>query len=161
MSRALRPGAASQSFSGCARTLALTLLPAVFAACNRYEYRELCAPPPPHPASAIAWEQTDLPPGTIEGRIIAVQTRAPIPGEISLEPGGRTWMDHDGLFRVDSLPPGQYTLRVRYIGYMRAVQSITLDGTKGVAVVAVLGRDLMMLDGCGLTKVRKPWWRFE
>lgn len=134
---------------------------AAFAACNRYEYRELCPPPAPTPAGSIAWEQADLPAGTISGRIVGIQTGAQVAGSVSLEPTGRHWMANDGVFRVDSLSPGQYTLRVRFIGYMGASQQITLDDRTGVSVLAVLARHNIMLDGCGAEKVRKPWWRFE
>lgn len=134
---------------------------AAFAGCNRYEYRETCGPTPPTPASAIAWEQADLPPGTIDGRIIDVQTGTQLPSNVTLQPGGRSWMAVDGLFRVDSLAEGEYTLRVRRIGYSQASQSITLDAHKGVSVLVVMAADRMILDGCGLTKVRKPWWKFD
>lgn len=137
------------------------VLLATLTGCSRYEYRELCEPWPRTGVSGIGWVQADLPAGTIEGRVIDVQSQ-PLPAsQIALEPGSRYWMPEDGLFRADSLPEGEYTLRVRRIGYSLASQSITLSGGKGVSVLIVMAPDMMILDGCGLTKVRKPWWKFE
>lgn len=137
------------------------VLLATFAGCNRYEYRETCAPWPRAAVSAIAWGQADLPQGTIDGRVIDVHTRTLLGAQIALDPGGRRVPAGEGLFRVDSLAEGEYTLYVRRIGYAQARQSITVAGQKGVSILVVMAPDMMILDGCGLEKVRKPWWRFE
>jgi hypothetical protein len=147
------------------RVLAYGLAMVSLAACSRYELRPTeCGPEPPPDASAIAWEADTLPPGTIDGRVIGIASPTPLAAaRITLEPGGRAWnAGADGRFRADSVPPGEYTMIVRRIGYWPATRAVILGEDRGVSLLVLLARSMMTLDGCGsaMVRVRKPWWKF-
>jgi hypothetical protein len=70
-------------------------------------------------------------------------------------------VSREGTFRTDSIPPGQYDLRVRHFGFDQARVKFYIGVERGADVLVALARGLEMLDGCGMTvqRVRKPWWK--
>ena len=128
------------------------------ASCNRYAYRPTECPPPEQPnVSAIAWEavprfaRSDVPPGTIEGRVVVLKTLAPLAGaRVLVLPANRAAQtDAEGRFRIDSLAPGEYAMRVLFIGYWPAAGSIRLTDGPGATVLGALAASYAILDGCG------------
>src|SRR5260221_4718519 len=57
-------------------------------------------------------------PGSIEGQV-ADSTRSPLPGaRVEIEPRGlRLATDRQGRFTASSLPPGEYRVRISYLGF--------------------------------------------
>jgi hypothetical protein len=66
-----------------------------------------------------------------------------------------------GEFVFDSTPPNRYLLRVRRIGYLQVSDTIQLKSDSGIVASALLIRDPLVLDDCGLTYYEKrvPWWK--
>lgn len=55
---------------------------------------------------------------TIEGRIIDLETKQPVAmAAVFVGTTARTESDTDGLFRVESLPAGEYVIRVEHVGF--------------------------------------------
>jgi len=132
-------------------------------ACARYEYRQAACPPEPPSRSAVAWQPSAAVRGAIAGRVVTVDSAAPVAGAlVRLLPGLRAWpTGGDGRFRIDSVAPGRYSLEVRRIGYGRAEQAVDVAADRGAQVLAALEARAVMLDGCGYAayRVRKPWWK--
>ena len=130
--------------------------------CSRYEYRPTTCPEPAS-HSAIAWQYAATHGRTVEGVIVKIDSLRPLPsGMITLEADSRQWRpDAAGKFRLDSLAPGAYTLRISAPGYVPAESRIILEESSGVQFVAAMERYRVVLDGCGavLLPVRKPWWK--
>lgn len=156
-----------------ARALARTLmLAAALTGCRpRYEFRPLPCPTParPLPHSAIAW-QSAATPGAVAGRVTAVDAGAGLFGAVvALAPAGappeaarRTHADTAGRFRFDGVAPGAYLLTARYISHFPAADTVRVTADSGALALAVLARDLAVLDACGYAGLlgRKPWWKW-
>ena len=69
--------------------------------------------------------------GTVKGKIVDKETRETIPfANIILEQNGvfkyGTTSDFDGLFKIDKVVPGQYLLRIKFIGYDEIQENINV-----------------------------------
>ena len=74
--------------------------------------------------------------GTISGRVIDATTNAPIPSAqvqiVGTARGGTT--AEDGRFRIPSVRPGVYQVRVLRIGYQAGTQSVTVANTQAISL---------------------------
>ncbi len=74
--------------------------------------------------------------GTISGRVIDATTNAPIPSAqvqlVGTARGGVT--AEDGRFRIPSVRPGVYQVRVLRIGYQAGTQSVTVGNTQEITL---------------------------
>jgi hypothetical protein len=129
-----------------------------------------CGPAPePHGRSALAWQR--VPAHGVAGKVVSPGILTPIKAaEVSLtlisEPSAlqrtyRAFTNDTGFFRIDSIPPGSYLMRVRRIGYRQARDTVRTTIDSGLAAAGVLTLDHAMLDDCGLMlqEVRVPWWK--
>jgi hypothetical protein len=76
------------------------------------------------------------------GVVVSDSTHTPIAGaEISLPDLAKsTFADAHGTFRIENIPPGDYQIRVRAIGYGAADTHLTFKGNETVERRVVLGR---------------------
>ncbi len=83
------------------------------------------------------------PTGSITGRVLSAVTEAPIAEAIVTVEGTdlRTSTTVSGSFRLDSIPPGVYTLRAIAIGYEPALRSDIVVSSGRPAEVALLMRE--------------------
>ena len=154
------------------RLLAPTAWLVLLFACNRYEWRTIRCPPNPHPQpaplSAIGWEPVSGLSGAVHLRVVGVRTGAALGSygvQARLLPDS-AWrvLSAAGEILFDSVPPGAHQLEVRCLGFRAARAAIWLPARdSGVEALASMAENPIMLDGAcgwGLTRVRKPWWKF-
>ena len=107
----------------------------------------------------------------VSGKVVAPGTLAPIYAVAvtlfvltdlhgNLGKSYQAYTDTTGHFRIDSLPPGRYLMRVKRIGYRPAQDTVQTVTDSGAVTTGVLATDNQILDECGLTfqTVRVPWW---
>jgi hypothetical protein len=150
----------------------LTLSAVLSVACTHLVKRPLdCAPPPlPRGQSGIGWERDRV--NGVSGKVVAPGSLVPPQTATvtftvlanppqSPERTYRANTDDTGQFRIDSIPPGRYLMRVRRLGYRSAHDTIQTMPDSGVVVTAVLARDFVRFDECGpnYQEVRVPWWK--
>ena len=86
--------------------------------------------------------------GTIAGLVYDSETDKPLAGaNVFLENtsyGAAT--DEEGMFIIDNVPPGKYTVVVNYIGYSKKSTKITLDAGDKIKLNFALQQSLMDLD---------------
>ncbi len=84
----------------------------------------------------------------VKGRVLADSTRAPLQGAEVLIPelDRKTVTDADGAFRLDRLPLGAYTLRVRRIGFQPGGVRLTIDAIDSVLVDLSLQAAVLQLE---------------
>jgi TonB-dependent receptor len=82
------------------------------------------------PSSALAQEPAAFPsrPGVIEGRVVDGGTGDPLPGAKVIVTGAptETSTDRDGVFRLASVPPGERSIVVSYLGRKDEIVEVTL-----------------------------------
>lgn len=85
--------------------------------------------------------------GLIEGIVMDQTTGEPLPGATvfipELNKGMRATVD--GLFEMDNVPNGTYTLRINYIGYKPLNKRFSINNS-GLNVFALLAADFLSLD---------------
>jgi hypothetical protein len=111
------------------------MLAVVGAGCHRqpvYRLEPVC--PPPRDSFRVAVRPRELP--VITGRVTNLDTGAPVSDAVvTISPNDRRQVtDSVGLFALDSLPPGQYVISIRRIGYVQRTDSIALSGSSAVEV---------------------------
>ena len=67
----------------------------------------------------------------VRGQVVDVATNRPLPSaEVRVVELGRSEVTSpSGNFTISNVPPGDYTLRVRYVGYAPAERSVQVSGT--------------------------------
>lgn len=98
--------------------------------------------------TGIAWRVTrEVQEGTISGLVLTGAGR-PLEGAlISLNGSGKAMSDSDGAFSVKPDNGGDWEIRVRYIGYVGAVGTVTVPWDHGIFVTAILQPSSLL---CGL-----------
>ncbi len=76
----------------------------------------------------------------VKGRVVADSTHLPLVGaDVQIPELGRsTFTTTDGTFRLDSIPLGLYTLRVRRIGFLPGVATLRVESADSLVVVLPL-----------------------
>ena len=89
--------------------------------------------------SELLWAQR----GTLNGRVIDAETKAPLVGaNVRIEGSQRgAAAGADGRFSIASLPVGVYRLRVDYIGYETAFKTDIIVNSAGAAAVLIEMRE--------------------
>jgi hypothetical protein len=79
--------------------------------------------------------------------VVAAHNGAPLASAyVTLEPGRRAFStDSAGHFRVPALPNGRYYVRVRFVGYEEAHDSVTY-GFGGLRLFATLAHGMGIVD---------------
>jgi hypothetical protein len=152
----------------------LLLTAALLLACHRYEVRSLeCPPDSPPPSSRLRGEYAAAP-GAVSGRVLHADATRPVPGATvrldalsvarSAIPGGPlgALTDSAGTFRLDGAAPGPYRVTVRALGYVAAVDTVSVTAARALVLDVGLQPHVITLDGCGYAqiRVRKPWWKW-
>lgn len=92
--------------------------------------------------------------GLIEGIVMDQTTGEPLPGATvfipELNKGMRATVD--GLFEMDNVPNGTYTLRINYIGYKSLNKRFSVNNS-GLNVFALLAEDIVGLDEVVVTGI--------
>ncbi len=100
--------------------------------------------------------------GTITGKVVEEGTGIPLVGtNISLV--GTTLgaaSDRDGFYTIRSVPPGSYTILVRFMGYKSVSQEVTVTASQEVTAnfelkVDVLKLDEIVVTGMGGTEIKE------
>ena len=87
---------------------------------------------------------------TIDGRVVAASTAAPVSGATVMLVGQVTvTSDSRGAFRLSSVPPGRYSLRVAALGYTD--QELTLVALRDTSIVVELDPAPIQLDTLAVT----------
>jgi hypothetical protein len=96
--------------------------------------------------SALAWSPA-WPDAGISGQVVAAQNGAPlISANVTIQPGGRSVLtDSAGHFRASALPNGRYYVRVRFVGYEEAHDSVSV-GLGGLRLFAALAHGMGIID---------------
>ena len=100
--------------------------------------------------------------GKIKGKVVEEGTDMPLIGTnvslIGTTLGAAT--DRDGAFEIRSVPPGTYTIQVRFMGYKTIKQEITVGASQEVVAdfelkVDVLKLDEIVVTGMGGTQIKE------
>lgn len=85
--------------------------------------------------------------GLIEGIVMDQNTGEPLPGATVIIPELQKGMSTtvDGLFEIDNVPNGTYTLRIHYIGYHSLNKRFSINNS-GLNVFALLGVQIGSFD---------------
>ena len=87
-------------------------------------------------------------PGSVSGRVTDAKTGEPLIGAtvsvVGTTKGASA--DNDGRYRIDSVAPGTYTLRARYIGYAPLSASVVVESGQEVTADFALQRSAQQLD---------------
>lgn len=85
---------------------------------------------------------------TITGSIKAYDQRGPLAGAniIVLENGIRTASDEQGRFSLQNISPGDWTLKVSYIGLGEETVFVHVDSGRNASVAVVIGEEVIELD---------------
>jgi len=76
---------------------------------------------------------------TIEGRVLDADGPPLVGAHVLLTELGRgTATDTDGAFRLESVSPGTYQLRVQHVGYAPATRTVTLAADRVVTITVEL-----------------------
>ncbi len=97
----------------------------------------------------------------IVGRVVSVDHNGPLDFariEVRSPAGSRHVRgDSAGIFVIDSVPPGEYLVRVKRIAYTGLQRRIAVTADRGDTLTMAL--TVAMLDGpCQIIKL--PWWKF-
>jgi len=86
--------------------------------------------------------------GTIVGRVTDAKTGAALVGATVVVDGMRHSgsTGNDGRYRLNEVPPGTYTLRVRYIGYAPGSSSVTVSPDQEATADIALEKSVQRLD---------------
>jgi iron complex outermembrane recepter protein len=97
-------------------------------------------------ALASAWAQTGT--GSLSGKVTDSARGAPLVGAIVSVDGAsfETATSRDGAFYFGSLPAGEHTIRVSYLGYEAKGFPVTVVAGQSVALEAKLGEDIVQLE---------------
>ena len=142
------------------------------AACTHVVRRRFdCYDPAPIGKSAISWERGAG--SGISGRMLSPTGMRPLDaGEVTIARLGsdstsagttrRTGTDSLGAFHFDSVLAGHYRVTARRIGYVAVRDSLVVARDSAVSVTALLVKQYLVLDECGLTyyEERVPWWKW-
>ncbi|XWN38601.1 MAG: mucoidy inhibitor MuiA family protein [Balneola sp.] len=92
--------------------------------------------------------------GLIEGIVMDQTSGEPVPGASVIIPelNKRVSTTVDGLFELDNIPNGTYTLRVNYVGYRSLNKRFSINNS-GLNVFALLAADVFGLDEVVVTGV--------
>jgi hypothetical protein len=92
--------------------------------------------------STIGSQAIATPGRTIQGRVLAIETGAPVPSARIRLITDSAWasVDSSGVASLHVGATGSYTLAVTAPGYVPATRVMTLRGDSGVAWVALLAR---------------------
>jgi len=126
---------------------------------HQLEYDDPPCPPVPPSRGAILSAGVDTAPLAVFGHVTLLDNGEPVPGvAVSVEGLGRVdTTDNAGVFRLDSMPSGEWIMRSSRLGFKRRRDSLRTDG-RGVDVRIVLEREV--LDACpGFAefKSRRHW----
>jgi len=79
---------------------------------------------------------------TVSGKVINEGTQAPVPySTVRLEPIGRDrFTERNGTFSYFSIPPGEYRLQVRMLGYIPIDSAITVEPNVPLSVTIMMTR---------------------
>lgn len=90
------------------------------------------------PSGALAQDPCSNPEhsAAITGTVIDRETRAPVAeAALRVEPLGCSGItDEDGRFRITGLPPGEYTLEIRHVGYGERSLEVTVPRDRTVVL---------------------------
>ena len=74
--------------------------------------------------------------GTIEGKVTAQSSDDPLPGVnvaiTELQIGAATGVD--GNFAITDVPPGEHTVRARFVGYQTQTKTVEISGSETVTL---------------------------
>jgi outer membrane receptor protein involved in Fe transport len=86
--------------------------------------------------------------GVIVGRVTDARTELALVGATVMVEGARRGAatDDDGRYRIEEVPAGRHTLRVRYIGYTPGTASVTVEPERETTVDFALQRSAQQLD---------------
>ncbi|MBA3345890.1 MAG: TonB-dependent receptor [Gemmatimonadales bacterium] len=86
--------------------------------------------------------------GAVRGRVTDRATGAPIVGATVIIEGTRrsAMTEFDGRYRLNDVPGGTYSVRVRYIGYAPVAKSVTVGGNSEALVDFTLVKSVQRLD---------------
>jgi hypothetical protein len=148
---------------------------ALIAACSRYEWQNelnvpgLCDTTRQATHGSVPPRvrlELDPPHGPLRGRVSDRTSRQPVSqaavGLAGSHAHYAVQTDSAGVFVIDSMPPGWYTIQVARVGF-QAVRD-TIEVARGDGAPFEIGLDMAVLDGpCSgfaSVRVRKPWWKF-
>lgn len=95
--------------------------------------------------------------GDISGVISDANTRGLLPGATIelIENGARTSADSDGSFLIRNVAPGNYTLRVNYLGYEATTQVVDVPEKGSIRADIKLGSDVVQLEALTVEGLRE------
>lgn len=93
--------------------------------------------------------------GTITGQVIDDQTGVDLPGANILveELGIGAATDANGIYEIEDVPPGSYTVRASFIGYLMDTQAVTVQAGETVTVNLALEPDYAGLEEVVVTGI--------
>ena len=105
--------------------------------------------------SALAWSPA-WPDTGVSGQVVAAKNGAPLASaNVRIEPGPLVFStDSGGHFHVPALPTGRYYVRVRFVGYEEAHDSVTY-ALGGLRLFAALAHGMGIVD-IVCTSVSRP-----
>lgn len=90
-----------------------------------------------------AWAQS----GSIAGTVVDATSGEPLEGAtVAVADGRQIGTDRFGRFNVPLLEPGSYTLRVNYVGYDMATESVAVSAGETSTVRVALTSDIIVLE---------------
>lgn len=101
--------------------------------------------------------------GVIVGSVVEAETGQPIgTAQVSIEEISRgTLTQADGVYRLENIPPGDYTVRVTIIGYRPASVEVSVRAGGTARVDFALDRDLLDLEAMVITATQTPRTKLE